>query len=132
MVRITTNIIIYLYSFTVYAASVSPKIGSGLEGSLEKYQIIRYRYELPETGIEITICVRIGNVVLYVSTVITSPNSAFYEYKLNVSDGSCDKVYVAPSRGDLSTVLKNITYISLIGEGDYNKFFFNTSKGKGV
>lgn len=104
-----------------------------MEGCLDNEKTIRYRYELPESGMYITLCVRVGNIVLYVSTVITSPNSAFYEYKLNVSGDSCEEIYVPPPRRDLSTVLKNISYVSLIGENkDCSEFFINTTKGKGV
>lgn len=76
----------------------------------------------------ITLCVRIGNVVLYVSAVITSPNSAFYEYKLNVSRPSCDTVYIAPPLGDLSALLTYI-YPSLIGVDEYSEFLINTTVG---
>lgn len=109
-----------------------------MEGNLDIGESIRYQYQLPEDGMTIMICVRNGNIVLYASTKTTSPNSAFYDYKLDVSgqsskDEVCDDVYIDSSTGrkrDLSSEPANITlYVSLNGRDDYNEFFFNSTVG---
>ena len=99
---------------------------------------IRYQYQLPTDGMTIMMCVRNGNVVLYASTEISSPNSAFYDYKLDISgksskDEVCNDVYIDPSAGrkrDLSSELANITlYVSLNGEDEFNEFLLNSTVG---
>lgn len=124
--------------FLFLAASVPAKIGNGLEGDLDIGESIRFQYQLPTDGMTIMMCIRQGNVVLYASTKITSPNSAFYEHKLDVSgkssdDKVCDDVYIAigPSselKRELSSQQANITlYVSLNGEDEYNEFLLSTS-----
>ena len=99
---------------------------------------IRYQYQLPTDGMTIMMCVRKGNVILYASTEITSPNSAFYEHKLDISgkssqDEVCNDVYIDPSAGrkrELSSELANITlYVSLNGEDEFNEFLLNSTVG---
>ena len=126
--------------------SVAARIGNGLEGTLDMGENIRYQYPLPEDGMTIKICVQDGKVVLYASTRVTTPNSALYEYKLDISGRSsgtevCDDVFVKSSESKKRNVVpesSNITlYVALNGEEQSNTFALNstigdTTSGKGT
>ena len=98
---------------------------------------IRYQYQLPVDGMTIMICVRIGNVVLYASTKTTTPNGAFYDYKLDISGQSsttevCGDAFVDPPEERKRNVFKpsNTTlYLSLQGVDVSNEFALNSTIG---
>ena len=115
--------------------SVAAKIGDSLEGTLDVGENIRYQYPLPKDGMTVEICVQAGNIVLFASTKVTTPNSALYEYKLDTSGRSsetevCDDVFV-DSPGRLKRhVVSNITlYVALNGVDESNIFALNSTIG---
>ena len=121
-----------------FVVSVAAKIGDGLEGTLDMGENIRYHYPLPEDGMTVEICVQVGNIVLFASTKVTTPNSALYEYKLDISGRSsetevCDDVFVdSPGRLKRNVVSEssNITlYVALNGVDESNIFALNSTIG---
>jgi len=115
--------------------SVAAKIGSGLEGTLDMGENIRYHYPLPEDGMTVEICVQAGNIVLFASTKVTTPNSALYEYKMDISGQSsetevCDDVYVDSPARRKRHVVSNITlYVAVNGVDESNTFALNSTIG---
>ena len=99
---------------------------------------IRYQYLLPEDGMTIMICVHVGNIVLYASTRVTTPNSALYEYKLDISGQSsqsevCDDVYIDSSgsrKRNIVSESSNVTlYVAVNGVDESNVFALNSTTG---
>ena len=138
LTKVTKKFALKILFLLFYAASVSTRVGNGLEGTLDMGENVRYQYLLPEDGMTIMICVRVGNVVLYASTRVTTPNSALYEYILDISGQSlesevCDDVYINSSGGKKRNIVSgssNVTlYVTLNGVDESNIFAFNSTTG---
>ena len=99
----------------------------------------RLSYTVPEIGMTIRMCVAIGNIVMFASTVTTTPNSAFYDYSLNItaienSSIDCGEVYVISEanrrRRDVTTTTGNITlHMAVSGLQKKNEFAIKSTTG---
>ena len=59
-----------------------------MNGLLDKDEIVRYHYLIPDIGITAEVCVSEGHVKVYGSVTIPNPNSALYSWKLEVRQES--------------------------------------------
>ena len=99
----------------------------------------RFAYTVPEIGMTIRMCVEIGNILMFASTVTTTPNSAFYDYSLDItaigtSSIVCGEVYVIfeanRRRRDVTTTTGNITlHMAVSGLQEKNEFAINSTTG---
>ena len=101
----------------------------------------RFMYTIPEIGMTIQMCVEIGNILMFASTETTTPNSAFYEYSLNVTaDGTnvsvCNEVYVNSaanqSCNNSTPATDNTTctlHVAVNGLQERNEFAINSTTG---
>ena len=76
-----------------------------MNGTLDQDESIRYHFPIPVAGITIHLCVSSGHVVIYGSVTIPNPNSAFYDWMVEVDFGGatneteiCDNFYVNPDK----------------------------------
>ena len=65
------------------------QVSTQLRGTVSYFQ-----YELPEEGMTLRLNVEKGRVVLYASSKIPNPNSAFYDFSLETD--SSEDVYLSP------------------------------------
>ena len=70
--------------------------------------VARYQFILPVNGTTIRLCVKEGRIVFYASIRISNPNSAFYDYKLEVenlikAEERCGEVFVENEQGTPTT-----------------------------
>ena len=107
-----------------------------MEGVLDKNESMRYHYLVPNftKGLTIRICVSEGHIVSYGSHFIPNPNSAFYNWKMDIKAGEmCREVFVDPQNvvpdqwicSDSSphdTVLNNNLSITVVGQEFVNRF----------
>ena len=75
--------------------------------------VARYQFILPVNGTTIRLCVKERRIVFYASIRISNPNSAFYDYKLEVenlikAEERCGEVYEqgTPTIDDINTTGK--------------------------
>lgn len=87
----------------VNAASVPSDTVSDVNGTLDKNETIRYNFPIPVVGITVRVCVSEGHVVVYGSVSIPNPNSAFYDWMIDVEfnkenhlEETCNHVYFDP------------------------------------
>ena len=71
---------------------------------------VRFTYTVPRIGMTIRMCVEMGTIAMFASTETTTPNSAFYDYSLDVtaigtSSIVCGEVYEANRRGGVMSLL---------------------------
>ena len=76
-----------------------------MNGTLDEDESIRYHFPIPVAGITIHLCVSSGHVVIYGSVTIPNPNSAFYDWMVEVDFGGvtneteiCDNIFVNPDK----------------------------------
>ena len=114
----------FLYS----TVSTQVQVGQSPEGELDRGENVRFMYTIPAIGTTIQMCIEIGNVVMFASTVTTTPNSALHEYSLDItasgtSTRACGEVYVIPPTGN------NTLYSLVSGLQDRNRFTLNSATG---
>ena len=66
------------------------------EGQLEEGEQIRWQFEVPDSGTYFMLEVDEGEVIFYASTLTTSPNEAFYEWRVQTSSSTF--VFISPRR----------------------------------
>ena len=94
---------LYLYCFCPASSPVD--VGEALNGTLEQGEQARFQFDIPVTGIAIRLCVKAGRVILYASTKIPNPNSAYHDWKLDCL--ICCDFFVDPQ--DLDIVQTPVT-----------------------
>ena len=88
-------VLIPMFSFPCPVVPAAVRIAEDIKVSTQLLGAVSYfKYDLPEEGITIRLNVTKGQVVLYASTRITTPNSAFYDIRLE-TDSSVD-VFINP------------------------------------
>ena len=127
--------------------------------SLDKDEIVRYHYLVPDIGITVEACVSEGHVKVYGSVTIPNPNSALYSWKLEVKHDSqetgtqtCQSYFLeitsstttsapttttgANSSSDPTiddyealTLTDQSLYITVEGLEDHNRFIVNGTSG---
>lgn len=76
-----------------------------MNGTLDQNETVRYQFPVPVIGITVKVCVSVGHVIVYGSVSIPSPNSAFYDWLLELEfqqyDNEaeiCKNVFFVPSK----------------------------------
>ena len=85
-------------------------------------------YPLPanDEGITIVLNVSNGSAVVYASTVLSTPNEAFYDVKIESSQ--FEDVYIDPNN-ITNPDTANKVYIAIIGQGVSNMIQISASQG---
>ena len=85
--------------------SVPADTSNEMNGTLDEDESVRYHFPIPVVGITVRICVSGGHVIVYGSVSVPNPNSAFYDWLLDLEYGDrnneteiCDNVFVDPSK----------------------------------
>jgi collagen type VI alpha len=118
-------------------ASIPIDIGHDMNGALDQNETVRYNLQIPVIGVTVEVCVSAGRIVLYGSASDHNPNSAFYEFFLQVvyEDDTevCDHTFYKPdtlpptSSSDIhdQRVLRSepmTLYLSVVGKDKENSF----------
>ena len=85
------------------------------------------------------VCAKTGQINLYASTEVTTPNSALYDKKLEVKAPSpgteaCDDVYIGQPKAQekrraVTETFNTTVFMTLTGMDEYNEFSFNSTLG---
>ena len=95
-------------------ASILTDIGDHINGTLDQNETVRYNLQIPVIGVTVEVCVSAGRIVLYGSASDHNPNSAFYEFFLQVVYDNdtlqCDHMFYKPPTSSLNMYLSdNVT-----------------------
>ena len=125
-------------------ASIRTDIGHEMNGTLERNETVRYNLQIPVIGVTVEVCVSAGHIVLYGSTSDSNPNSAFYEFFLQVvyedDTVQCDHMFFksdTPTTSSLEKCNEGVPqsetmtlYLSVVGKDKENSFFhLNSTAG---
>lgn len=100
-------------------------------------QVSFFEFELPNEGMTISLRRQTGRMMLYASSKVQNPSSAFYEYRIQ-NEG---EVYIDPyrlffnkfqKRETTGIVLNTTLYVSVEGGDTSNKFQIRTSLGNTI
>lgn len=129
-----------LYIFCTCTVSTPVTFEEDSQGSLQEGEQVRWQYDVPESGATFELSVVQGTIVFYASTLTTSPNEAFHEWKAQTSDST--SVFIKPTlasdRNERSLRDANldssqdanataVVYVALFGQ-DMNNTFTLKSK----
>ena len=85
--------------------SIPADTSNEMNGTLDEDESVRYHFPIPVVGITVRICVSGGHVIVYGSVSVPNPNSAFYDWLLDLEYGDrnneteiCDNVFIDPSK----------------------------------
>ena len=67
-----------------HTASIPTDIGHEMNGILGQNETVRYNLQIPVIGVTVEVCACAGRIVVYGSSSNPNPNSAFYEFFLEV------------------------------------------------
>ena len=108
-----------------------------MNGTLDQNETVRYNLQIPVIGVTVEVCASAGRIVVYGSTSDSNPNSAFYEFFLQVvyedDTEQCDHMFyksdTLPPTSSLEKrnegVPQNETmtlYLSVVGKDKENSF----------
>ena len=115
------------------AASVTISVGSNITSTYHAGENKYFNFEFPSATEGVTVKLNTsdpGRALLYLSTLIQTPNEALYDVKMYSENGLLKELYVDPSQlvfGD-----KNIAYISLTAFYDDTVITIETAIGDTV
>ena len=76
-----------------------------INGTLNQNESVRYHFPIPVAGITVRVCISVGRVVVYGSFSVPNPNSAFYDWSLELHFGLnssqkeiCNSTFIDPSK----------------------------------
>ena len=136
---------VLVITYLFYAVSTPIAFEDNSQGSLQQDEQVRLQYDIPESGATFELSVEQGTIVFYASTMITSPNEAFHEWKAQTSDST--SVYIKPTPAatgqnekSLNTDLfrsqdTNVTiqlYVAMLGLDANNTFTLKSKKIKRI
>ena len=88
----------------IYTASVPAGTDEEMNGTLDKDETVRYHFPIPVIGITVKVCISAGHILVYGSVLVPNPNSAFYDWMLELdyehNDQEiemCKNVFIDPS-----------------------------------
>ena len=85
-----------------HTVSIPACIDKEMNGTLHQDQTVRYNFPVPVTGITVKVCISVGHVIVYGSVSVPNPNSAFYDWLLeldfNGMTETCKCIFLAPSK----------------------------------
>ena len=105
-----------------------------MNGTLDKNETVRFNLQIPVIGVTVEVCVSAGHIVVYGSTSESNPNSAFYEFFLQVvyedDTEQCDHIFykldtLPPTSSSDQRVLRSepmTLYLSVVGKDKANSF----------
>ena len=124
----------HLLRYCVSSVSAPVELQAENSGSLEQGEQIRWQVQVPESGTFLTVEVDDGEVALYASTETTSPNEAYYQWKIQTSNTK--SVFINPSSNSNSPQKRNteasnetlvIVFIAILGLDGSNMFTLTAS-----
>ena len=84
--------------------SVPANTDEEMNGTLDQNETVRYHFPIPVIGITVEVCIIVGHVVVYGSVSVPNPNSAFYDWLLELEfkpedeqTEFCESIYFDPS-----------------------------------
>ena len=76
-----------------------------MNGTLDEDESVRYHFQVPIAGITLDVCVSGGHVIVYGSVSVPNPNSAFYDWMIEVEfdkndnrTEQCDNIFFDPDK----------------------------------
>jgi receptor-type tyrosine-protein phosphatase Q len=84
-------------------ASVPAGTDEEMNGTLDKDETVRYHFPIPVIGITVKVCISAGHILVYGSVLVPNPNSAFYDWVLELDyehsdqEIECKNVFIDPS-----------------------------------
>ena len=88
-----------------YAASVPAVTEEEMNGTLDKDENVRYHFPIPVIGITVEVCISTGHILVYGSVLVPNPNSAFYDWMLELDyergdheTELCKNMFIDPSK----------------------------------
>ena len=84
-------------------ASVPAGTDEEMNGTLDKDETVRYNFPIPVIGITVKVCISAGHILVYGSVHVPNPNSAFYDWTLELDyehsdqEIECKNVFIDPS-----------------------------------
>ena len=117
-----------------HTASIPTHVNDELNGTLDQNETVRYNLQIPVNGVTVEVCADTGHIVVYGSSSVPNPNSAFYEFFLQVYGNGpepCDHVFYEPTVSPISSsdhqMLRRETetsrlFLSVIGKAEENTF----------
>ena len=76
-----------------------------MNGTLDKDENVRYHFPIPVIGITVEVCISAGHIIVYGSVLVPNPNSAFYDWMLELDYGDsdletelCKHMFIDPSK----------------------------------
>ena len=128
------EIFILLFSLSSTAPALF-KISQELQTTISRDQAINLKYNFPPEGLTIKIKISVGELVLYGSFTIRSPSSLTADFEFRIP--SEIDFFVSPELYDESVInyddenrrrrQDTIVFVTLVGQGDINTFFLNTT-----
>ena len=108
------------------------EIGGCLPGTLDENETIRYQFSIPAEGMFVGICVSKGYVIAYASLSVPNPNSAFYDWTLEVEHDSgksenCEYFFI-----DAETSDNRSLFLAVTGNSQQNVFTLESFQDHGV
>lgn len=96
---------VYIYTHS-HTASVPADVEEEMNGTLDGNETIRYHFPIPVIGITVEVCVSQGHILVYGSVTVPNPNSAFYDWflELNYEHRSNESVICENHFFDPSTI----------------------------
>lgn len=64
--------------------SVPVSTDEEMNGTLDQNETVRYHFPIPVIGITVEVCTTVGHVIVYGSVSVPNPNSAFYDWFLEL------------------------------------------------
>ena len=126
----------HTHKHTHTTASIPIDIGHDMNGALDQNETVRYNLQIPVIGVTVVVCASAGHIVLYGSSTTPDPNSAFYEFFLQVvyanDTEQCDRMFYKPDTPSTSPLEKRnegvpqsetmTLYLSVVGKDKENSF----------
>ena len=85
--------------------SVPADTDEDMNGTLDKDENVRYHFPIPVIGLTVKVCISAGHILVYGSVHVPNPNSAFYDWMLELDYGHgdnetelCKNMFVDPSK----------------------------------
>ena len=115
-IRCNFCILNLLSYFHVHVASPSFTTNDTVNGTIDsgRVQYINYPFDITN-GTTIQVHVTFGEVVIYISTIISNPNEAFYD--VVIEGGGYIDVYLSPATLCITT---QTVYIAIVGSAGGN------------
>ena len=116
-----------LYIYTYFTASSDLSIDQVVSDTIDQGQTKYINYPLPsnDKGITIVLNVSNGSVVLYASTIVSTPSEVFHDVKIESSQ--FEDVYIDPDKITNPDTADTV-YIAIEGQGVSNMMQVSASQ----